>query len=206
MLYLLPTPATGFVSSCLASLVCLFSWSWYTLGFSTRCHVADCPSGVPLLAVPLRVAGRAGSAPLPPLDLMVVSASGVLGGGGGAPSSGPSGFRRWEPFPFRPLSGGCLSLHWQAWRDRGAEPWVLEVLRVGYCLPFLSTPLSDVPIPMPSSSPTSIKGAALEEVPLGFIAKGAVELVRSISGAMVHLSCVVPQQWPSCLSSYLILG
>ena len=52
-----------------------------------------------------------------------------------------------------------LSLHWQAWRDRDAEPWVVEVLRVGYCLPFLSTPpLSHVPIPMPSSSPTSIKG------------------------------------------------
>ena len=96
--------------------------------------------------------------------------------GGGAPSSGPSGFRRWEPSPFWPLSGGCLSLHWQAWRDRGVEPWVVEVLRVGYCLPFLSTPLSNVPIPMPSSSPTSIKGAALEEVTLGFIAKGAVEL------------------------------
>ena len=61
-------------------------------------------------------------------------------GGGGAPSSGPSGFRRWEPSPFRTLSGGCLSLHWQAWRDRGAEPWVVEVLRLGYCLPFLSTP------------------------------------------------------------------
>ena len=104
-----------------------------------------------------------------------------VGGGGGPPSSGPSGFRRWEPSPFRPLSGGCLSLHWQAWRDRDAEPWVVEVLRVGYCLPFLSTPpLSDVPIPMPSSSPTYIKGAALEEVTLGFIARGAVELIHSL--------------------------
>ena len=98
------------------------------------------------------------------------------GGKGGAPSSGPSGFRRWEPSPFRTLSGGCLSLHWQAWRDRGAEPWVVEVLRIGYCLPFLrAPPLSSVPIPMPSYSPTSIKGAALE-VTLGLIAKGAVEL------------------------------
>ena len=155
--------------------MCVFSWSWYTCGFSTRCHVAGCPSGVPLLAVPLRVAGRTGSAPLPLLNLVVVSASGVLGGG--APSSGPSGFRRWEPSPFQTLSGGCLSLHWQAWRDRGAEPWVVGVLLVGYCLPFLSTPpLSNVPISMPSSSPTSIKGAALEEVTLGLIALGAVEL------------------------------
>ena len=59
----------------------------------------------------------------------------------------------------------------------GAEPWVVEVLRVGYCLPFLSTtPLSNAPLPMPSYSPTSIKGAALEEVTLDLVAKGAVEL------------------------------
>ena len=57
------------------------------------------------------------------------------------------------------------------------EPWVVEVLRVGYCLPFLSTPpLYTAPISMPSYSPTSIKGAALEEVTLGFVVKGAVEL------------------------------
>ena len=54
---------------------------------------------------------------------------------------------------------------------------MVEVLRVGYCLPFLSTPsLSTAPIPMPSYSPTSIKGAALEEVTLGLVVKGAVEL------------------------------
>ena len=35
---------------------------------------------------------------------------------------------------------------------------------------------SIVPIPMPSSSPISITGAALEEVTLGLIAKGALEL------------------------------
>ena len=56
------------------------------------------------------------------------------------------------------------------------EPWVVEVLRVGYILPFLSTPpLSTAPVPMPSYSPHSIKGAALEEVTLGLIVKGAVE-------------------------------
>ena len=53
----------------------------------------------------------------------------------------------------------------------------MEVLRFDYRLPFLSTPpLSATPIPMPSYSPTSVKGAALEEVTLGLIAKGAVEL------------------------------
>ena len=50
VLYLLPPPARGDVSSCWASLVCLFSLSWYTCGFYTRCHAAGGPSGVPLLA------------------------------------------------------------------------------------------------------------------------------------------------------------
>ena len=54
---------------------------------------------------------------------------------------------------------------------------MVEVLQVGYCLPFLSTPpLSNAPLPVPSYSPTSIKGAALEEVTLDLVAKGAVEL------------------------------
>ena len=54
---------------------------------------------------------------------------------------------------------------------------MVEVLRVGYCLPFLSPPpLSSAPLPMPSYSPTSIIGAALEEVTLGLVVRGAVEL------------------------------
>ena len=54
---------------------------------------------------------------------------------------------------------------------------MVEVLRVGHCLPFLSLPpLSSAPLPVPSYSPTSIKGAALEEVTLGLVVKGAVEL------------------------------
>ena len=63
---------------------------------------------------------------------------------------------------------------------------------MGYCLPFLSAPpLSNVPIPMPSYSPTSIKGAALEEVTLGRIAKGAVELAPLPSpGFYSHLFVV----------------
>ena len=99
------------------------------------------------------------------------------GGQGSAPSSKPSGFRKWEPSPYLTLSGGCLSLHWQAWRDRGTEPWVVEVLREGYRIPFLGhPPLSPVPIPMPSYNPLSTKGVALEEVTLDLVTKGAVEL------------------------------
>ena len=69
---------------------------------------------------------------------------------------------------------------------------MVEVLRVGYCLPFLSPPpLSRAPLPMPSYSPTSIKGAALEEVTLGLVAKGAVELAPLLSpGFYSHLFVV----------------
>ena len=53
----------------------------------------------------------------------------------------------------------------------------MEVLREGYRLPILSVPpLSSEPIPMPSYSPHSIKGKALEEVTLSLVEKGAVEL------------------------------
>ena len=48
---------------------------------------------------------------------------------------------------------------------------------MGYRIPFLShPPLSPVPIPMPSYSPLSTKGVALEEVTLGLVTKRAVEL------------------------------
>ena len=50
------------------------------------------------------------------------------------------GFQEVGAVSFRTLSGGSLSLHWQTWRGRGAEDWVVGVLRLGYCLPFLGTP------------------------------------------------------------------
>ena len=114
--------------------MCLFSWSWYTCGFSTRCHVAGCPSGVPLLAVHFRVAGRTGSAPLPPLVLVVVCASGVLVGEGsffrtfGFPEVGtfsfPAPFRRLSVPPLAGLEGqGCGALG-----CRGAAGGLLSAL------------------------------------------------------------------------------
>ena len=51
----------------------------------------------------------------------------------------------------------------------GAEVWVLH--------PFSQLPSAvPVPVPMPSYNPVSTRGVALEEVTLGLIAKGAVEL------------------------------
>ena len=68
----------------------------------------------------------------------------------------------------------------------------MEVLREGYRIPFLRPPpLSAEPIPMPLYAPTSIKGAALEEVTLALIAKGAVELAPLPSpGFYSHLFVV----------------
>ena len=53
----------------------------------------------------------------------------------------------------------------------------MEVLREGYRIPFLRPPpLSPVPIPLPSYSPSSTKGVALRDCTLSLVAKGAVEL------------------------------
>ena len=66
------------------------------------------------------------------------------------------------------------------------------MLREGYRIPFLShPPLSPVPIPMPSYNPLSTKGVALEEVTLGLVTKGAVELAPLPSpGFYSHLFVV----------------
>ena len=72
--------------------------------------------------------------------------------------------------------GGCLSSHWSAWEDRGAEPWVVEVLKEGYVIPFhVVPPLSSIHIILDSYSPQSIKGRALEEEIQALRRKGAVE-------------------------------
>ena len=82
------------------------------------------------------------------------------------------------PDPFRRLSVPPLAgLEGQGCGDfscRGAAAGLLSAL------PQHSSS-SIVPIPMPSSSPISISGAALEEVTLGFIAKGALELAPLFS-------------------------
>ena len=59
----------------------------------------------------------------------------------------------------------------------------MEVLRFGYCLSFRAIPLlSPVPIPLPSYSPTSIKGIALQAEVADLRAKGAVEPAPSGPG------------------------
>ena len=65
----------------------------------------------------------------------------------------------------------------------GCNPWVVEVLRYGYRLPFrVLPPLSPVPIPLPSYSPTSVRGIALTAAVADLRAKGAVEQAPSGPG------------------------
>ena len=77
-----------------------------------------------------------------------------IGVRGWAPSSGPSGFRKWMPSPsgpFRRFSVPPLA----GLEGQGCGDWVVVVLRLGYCLPFLGTP--HVPL-FPSQCPISIPG------------------------------------------------
>ena len=72
--------------------------------------------------------------------------------------------------------GGCLGQHWRRWESWGADRWVVEVLRFGYRVTFLATtPLSNVPTPLPSYSPSSIRGLALTAAVADLRDKGAIE-------------------------------
>ena len=63
------------------------------------------------------------------------------------------------------------------WSDEGAEPWVVEVLRWGYQIPFRQAPtLSRDPIPFPAYCPNSIRGKALEGEVQALLTKGAIEM------------------------------
>ena len=101
----------------------------------------------------------------------------VSGGGGRLL---PDPFRRLSVPPLAGLEGqGCGALG-----CRGAAAGLLSAL------PQHSSS-SIVPIPMPSSSPISITGSALEEVTLGFLAMGAVELAPLTSPAFSSLLFIV---------------
>ena len=50
---------------------------------------------------------------------------------------------------------------WEVWESWGAKPWVVQVLKEGYSIPILSCPpLSSTPVPLPSYSPSSVRGFA----------------------------------------------
>ena len=72
--------------------------------------------------------------------------------------------------------GGCLAAHWETREFWGADAWVVQVLRLGYRLPFVSRPrLSPVPLPLPSYSPNSVWGIALSAAVQDLRSKDAIE-------------------------------
>ena len=74
---------------------------------------------------------------------------------------------------------------------RGVDAWVVEVLREGYMILFSRRPpLSDQPLPMPSYSPSSIRGRALEKEFLDLLHKGAIEQAPQTPGFYSRLFVV----------------
>ena len=76
-----------------------------------------------------------------------------------------------------------MSYWWKVWESWGAEPWVVQVLKEGYSLPFLSRPrLSSTPVPLPSYSPSSVRGLTLTAAVADLQSKGAIESASSEPG------------------------
>ena len=81
------------------------------------------------------------------------------------------------------MVGACLAVHWKTWQSWGADAWVVQVLHFGYQVPFRSLPpLSHVPLPLPSYSPSSIRGLALSAAVADLLAKEAIELAPPSPG------------------------
>ena len=83
--------------------------------------------------------------------------------------------------------GSCLSLRLSIWRDKGTDPWVVEVSYWTYPIHVSSlSPLSPDPIPFVSYSPDSIKGNAILEEIRSLIDEGAVDLASPSPGCYSH--------------------
>ena len=86
-----------------------------------------------------------------------------------------------------------LLLRWRIWSDEGADPWVVEVLREGYRIPFRRAPtLSREPLPFSAYCPNSIWGKALGQEVESLLQMGAIELAPLPSlGYYSHLFVVM---------------
>ena len=114
-----------------------------------------------------------------------------IGVRGWAPSSGPSGFRKWVPSPSGPFPAVlCPSIGRPG--GTGVRRLGCRVAAAGLlsALPRRSS-CSILPIPMPSSSPISIPGAALGNISLVLVAKDALELAPLLSPGFYSLLFVV---------------
>ena len=84
-----------------------------------------------------------------------------------------------SPLLLQPQVGGCLSARWEQWQRLGAEPWIVEVLREGYQIPWIAAPprLSASPIRFASYPPGSPKDLALSQEIRTMLEKDALEVV-----------------------------
>ena len=74
--------------------------------------------------------------------------------------------------------GARLQLFWRAWERYNVEPWVMEVVKEGYQIPFLAPPpLSVVPQEFPAYLGNQEKFLALETEVKEMFQKGAIEQV-----------------------------
>ena len=60
---------------------------------------------------------------------------------------------------------GARLLHfWETWQERGADPWVVSVLRFGFRIPFIMTPtLSSIPLSLSAYAVDSEKFLVLKK-------------------------------------------
>ena len=116
----------------------------------------------------------------------------------------------------RASTGTELTLVAPHWAQR---PWFSDLLQLSLAHPVIlparqdllrlprSRHLSRISVGsglLPGDSPAIYQSRWILLRSSGAVFAGAPSiLARCISGTMVHLSCVVPQQWPFCLSSYL---
>ena len=74
-----------------------------------------------------------------------------------------------------PVLEGCVGVHWWMWQSWGSRRWVVRFCGLATGFPFLMSPcLSNVPIPLPSFSPSSFRRFALSTVVACLHAKGAL--------------------------------
>ena len=118
VLYLLFLLLLRVLSALAAPPCCVSSANLGTPAVSAQCLAAGCPSGVPLLAPLFRMADRRGALLF---FLCLHGCSRFIGVRGVGSFFRAFGFQEVGAVSFRTLSGGSLSLHWQAWRDRGGE-------------------------------------------------------------------------------------
>ena len=89
------------------------------------------------------------------------------------------------------------------------DAWVVEVLREGYQIPFLSPPpLSSAPVSFDSYAPGSIRGRALEVELEALVEKGTVELAPPTPGFYSRMFVVLKASgaWRPIISSWSVAG